>query len=835
MPTFYIGQHETSRQLPVSEHILRQAQECNYDMLTTPITTAAFHSKVLSLLARHKAQLEAGAAPVNLPAPLVPPLQPDDSLLAPEPHVTQLLACTSPWIDLTSPDPVIASLSRQVFSLEVAYAGFCGISNVIVRGPRLHGRGGGSGQDGVAQYARIIQEALNVSLCLNLQILMPFADPALLDEEIGDLSSFATVPEEEQTTEPRPDPLAQWDAWNVIRTVSRYNARISVALLLPRQLPPTPVQTRWFSEPLRLLIFPGTTFLKNAKGYPVLSKPHQALISKYMRLKQSPWILLSDVGPIPGLEDPEMRVDFASGILSPGAGDSPKVSGPATPTSPTPAEAARLHQSGSSTKKAKDHTPHLSYLRHLQRNQPARSAMERFGGGYQDYLQSPLQPLTDNLESITYEVFEKDPVKYAWYEDAMARALRDWRARGTSTSSPADDAVVIAVVGAGRGPLVTRALRAGESAGVPVRVFAVEKNPNAFVLLQRHNATVWGGRVELVKSDMRSWRGPVLPSSSFRPSISDDPFSDDDPGKQTHTETHGTVDILVSELLGSFADNELSPECLDGVQHVLAPTHGISIPSRYSAHLTPVAAPRLHADLNGRPAGAPASEPDPFETPYVVMLHAADYLATELITDPADPAPGTGVSNNLAVDAAAALPVVHEAWAFTHPLPAAVLEQAATRKGGGVGGGGAGGAMGGDGWNEHNARVARMRFRVGQRGVCHGLAGYFEAVLYDGGDGDGNDSEAGEGDGGKVELSTNPRTMERKSRDMTSWFPIFFPLKEPIYLPDNAELDVCMWRMTDDRKVWYEWLVESFVVLDARRVRLGVSDLHSSKKSGCLM
>lgn len=29
------------------------------------------------------------------------------------------------------------------------------------------------------------------------------------------------------------------------------------------------------------------------------------------------------------------------------------------------------------------------------------------------------------------------------------------------------------------------------------------------------------------------------------------------------------ADILVSELLGSFGDNELSPECLDGAQRYL--------------------------------------------------------------------------------------------------------------------------------------------------------------------------------------------------------------------------------------------------------------------------
>lgn len=40
-----------------------------------------------------------------------------------------------------------------------------------------------------------------------------------------------------------------------------------------------------------------------------------------------------------------------------------------------------------------------------------------------DYLQAPLQPLMDNLESQTYEAFEKDPVKYKQYERAIVKAL----------------------------------------------------------------------------------------------------------------------------------------------------------------------------------------------------------------------------------------------------------------------------------------------------------------------------------------------------------------------------------------------------------------------------
>lgn len=72
---------------------------------------------------------------------------------------------------------------------------------------------------------------------------------------------------------------------------------------------------------------------------------------------------------------------------------------------------------------------------------------------------------------------------------------------------------------------------------------------------------------------------------------------------------------------------------------------------------------------------------------------------------------------------------------------------------------------GGDGANEHNARYSRLKFVCKDRGVVNGIAGYFEAVLYDG------------GEGKLVELSTRPDTIDKKSKDMISWFPIYFPLK----------------------------------------------------------
>ena len=60
--------------------------------------------------------------------------------------------------------------------------------------------------------------------------------------------------------------------------------------------------------------------------------------------------------------------------------------------------------------------------------------------------------------------------------------------------------------------------------------------------LENLREEVWGDRVTVVAGDMRVWSAPEL------------------------------ADIIVSELLGSFGDNELSPECLDGAQKFLKGT-----------------------------------------------------------------------------------------------------------------------------------------------------------------------------------------------------------------------------------------------------------------------
>ncbi|KAL6719542.1 hypothetical protein ACLMJK_003783 [Lecanora helva] len=906
IPTIYIGQHDSER-TRVTPDLLQYAQSINYDMLTTPMTTPHFHARVLTLLSNHFNQLYA-ASEENSPVPTISSLSPVDTPLAPDEIVSQLLAVASPWIDLSSPDPVIYDISRQVLELEIAYAAFCGIGNVILPGPKLHH--GKLHGEGIMKYAYAIQEALSIGPYVQLSISLPMMDYPAEEDEAEDYKSLSAhargkylglLPDEyeefpteelEENAEGIPqsgapgksaifDFFGTWDAWNIVRTVCKYNSRLFVALAIPSQLPPPSVQSRWQSEPLRILNFRKKTFGENKSGYPALSPYHQSLLTRYLKIRQAPWLLLSDVDRISVVENHEVSLSSIDDSITTDAAPEP--------LSPTPADSTNLRRKKS--QKSRDPTPHLTYLRYLQRHQPPRDTIERFGAGYQDYLQAPLQPLTDNLESVTYEVFEKDPVKYDKYLLAIQQALCDWRDKNKPASGP-NGAIVVAVVGAGRGPLVTRALQASDSTGIPIELWAVEKNPNAYVLLQRHNEETWSHRVNLVQSDMRSWKGPVREKPTpFSPttrstttpgytgqwppprsSASDTscgtiehhpipasssastpyPTPHQPPQQPPQQQETYPIDIFISELLGSLGDNELSPECLDGILPLLNPSHGISIPHSYTAYLTPIAAPKLHADVSARTA-TDSSAPN---TPYVVLLHAIDYLSTTSRSFLPPPPPTSSPSKEneksktketpkTSPQIPRTVPNIQPAWSFTHtPTP---LNPTPPNN------------------NTHNTRSTRLHYNLRDRSVCHGLAGYFEAVLYPavtlGGEAAAHmpslpGNEGVEGTYSAVELSTNPVTMAEKSAGMMSWFPMFFPLKTPLHTPDFSTLTVTMFRKTDGRKVWYEWCVEAWSQPGGGgggrggwgggggkggrgrgrgRCRLGVSEVGSSKAGGCLM
>lgn len=613
----------------------------------------------------------------------VPALELDDILLLPGAHIRNVIALTAPWVELDSKNPRIAALSIQVLLREIAYATYCGVTYFIVCGPKR--------RTNIEQYAQAISRVLAAlpPYC-HLLIHLPFAEEDYISSRTGERV-------------PPSDYLSIWDVWNTIRTINNYPPNLSVVLQVPPKcnFPPV-VASRWYAEPVKMLMISSAIFVGNARGYPVLPKVTQALLFKFF--SKNPFLIISDVHD-------------------------------------------RDFQGGS--------TSYLLYARHLVKIRPKPSSIEAYSEGYNDLLQLPLQPLADNLESSTYEVFERDPVKYAQYEKAIYKALQDIH----------KPYIYVTVVGAGRGPLVERVLAAANNLGKTVHVFAIEKNESVCVHLMRRLQYEWTEQnVEIVRTDMRNWR-PV----GIR------------------------LSLIVSELLGSFGDNELSPECLDGLDtKTLLDVDGIMIPESYTAYFTPAMSATLYTTasnfkttgtpgsgvtISGRPGGTgglsngggnTGSSSATLQTPYVVMLNSVDFLS-----------PGQ----------------FGKAWTFSHPN---ILQEPGT--------------------NLHNTRKTKHTFTVPSQGMMHGIAGYFECILYR-----------------DVQLSTRPDTIDSKSKDMLSWFPMWFPLSTPLYVTEGCEVDVSLWRLTDNKRVWYEWAVETYIPggispgsKHRRRIRTGVSELHNS-------
>uniref|UniRef100_A0A673XAH9 Protein arginine N-methyltransferase 5 n=1 Tax=Salmo trutta TaxID=8032 RepID=A0A673XAH9_SALTR len=425
-----------------------------------------------------------------------------------------------------------------------------------------------------------------------------------------------------------------WAWWHSFRTLCDYNKRICLAIEVGENMPSDAVIDKWLGEPIKAAVLPTSIFLTNKKGFPVLSKPHQKIIFRLFKLE------------------------------------------------------AQFIFTGTSRHSEKDFRSYLQYLEYLNQNRPAPNAYELFAKGYEDYLQSPLQPLMDNLESQTYEVFEKDPIKYSQYQQAVYKCLLD----RVPEEQKATNTQVLMVLGAGRGPLVNASLRAAKQADRKLRIYAVEKNPNAVVTLENWKFEEWGDQVTVVSCDMREWAAPEK------------------------------ADIIVSELLGSFGDNELSPECLDGAQHFLK-DGGVSIPCSYTSFLAPLSSSKLYNEVRG----CRERDKDPechFETPYVVRLHNFHQLAEP-----------------------------KACFTFVHPTT-----------------------------DMNNNRYQCLRFSVGCNTVLHGFAGYFETTLY-----------------GDVTLSIKPETH---SPGMFSWFPILFPLKQPIPVTRDDDVVVRFWRCNNGKKVF---------------------------------
>ncbi|KAH9798414.1 protein arginine N-methyltransferase 1.5 [Citrus sinensis] len=644
------------------------------------------------------------------------PFAGSDLVLSPSQWSSHVVGKISSWIDLDSEDEILRTDSETTLKQEISWASHLSLQACLLPSPK-----GAS----CANYARIPLVKNDDDTTDFIPSVSTVTYAQILSWRIFSIHVYSRV---------RGD---SWELWNSFRLLCEHHSQLSVALDVLSSLPSANSLGRWLGEPVRAAIIHTDSFLTNARGYPCLSRRHQKLITGF--LNHSIQVVIS-------------------GKLNHGV--------------PSVSLDSALDHTGTNVESSQRHSlrPYLDYIAYLYQRMDPLPEQERFELSYRDFLQSPLQghnplfhiisdefctiefsnyylsfqPLMDNLEAQTYETFEKDSVKYIQYQRAIGNALVD-RVPDEEASSLT---TVLMVVGAGRGPLVRASLQAAEETGRKLKIYAVEKNPNAVVTLHSLvRLEGWEKTVTIVSCDMRCWDAPEK------------------------------ADILVSELLGSFGDNELSPECLDGAQRFLK-QDGISIPSSYTSFIQPVTASKLHNDVipclcaQVSPLEAISfsskcalalqvkSHKDVvhFETAYVVKVHSVARLA------PCEPV-----------------------FTFTHP-------NFSTKK--------------------SNQRYKKLRFEIPSdtgSAMVHGFAGYFDAMLY-------KDVHLG------IEPSTATPNMFSccasssvcfvesyfdTGLQIPAWFAIFFPLRTPVCIRPGSPLEVHFWRCCGSTKVWYEWCVAS--------------------------
>ena len=201
--------------------------DLQYDMLTTPITNDHFHTRINELISNN-------LLGSNISNVQVPPLEYLDTHLFPGDTTSSLLAFTSSWIDICSPDPLISGISKQILCMEVAYAVFCGIDFLFVQGPKLSHRDTTIQQDlatnNVVEYARTIQQCLGTGHRLQISIILPMSDDTGgKDENSAVLKTREQYLEDiEEEWPEQTDGFGTWDAWNAIRTFCNYHSRLYV-------------------------------------------------------------------------------------------------------------------------------------------------------------------------------------------------------------------------------------------------------------------------------------------------------------------------------------------------------------------------------------------------------------------------------------------------------------------------------------------------------------------------------------------------------------------------------------------------------------------------------
>lgn len=622
-----------------------------------------------------------------------------DTLNAPFPefHHTDLHPCldihnivglVSSWLELDNDDLIINEFSSQVLINELSYGHHLGIDKYMLSPPK--------NINNIQVYASNIAKILKLFPSIQISISLPMCqDYNESNKEFFDLYST-------------------WDTWNVIRTLCNYNENLHVSLGAPMTNIPSAVLDRWLHEPISFYLISVTKFISNAKSYPVLNKFNQLILWKMLQFKslELPVIILHGVDRI-GQENELVEYD--------------------------------------SNKKS----TYLSYIQHLVSiskkssfvpyiSEFILSELKDSGVSKQfinspAVLQCPLEPLTENLQDYTYNLFEKDSFKYEQYGRAFIKALIQLNKSWNLEEKPH-----ILFLGPGRGPLIDKFFDALEFLQTPSENFtitAIERNPAVMIYLKQRNSQLWKNNVNILNMDARDY------------------------DNSQYAALHSKVNMVISELIGSFGCNELMPECIDSISNsVFCDPHCVFIPQKLDCYVAPVLAPKywkLALKLS-------------FDKMYIPMIPEM-----ELFSERPEPVwsfvseskknnqhlqqTHQGSTNHNDSNSSDNVCTIDNAFSTNNLFR-----------------------------NKHNSRNSRISIQIEKKGTLHGLAGYFKAALFD-----------------DIEVSNLPK--EVGMRDCVSWLPAFFPLESPLNMFEGQEVSVFMQRICSGPNVWYEWSVQGFL------------------------
>ncbi|ODQ48502.1 hypothetical protein PICMEDRAFT_14063 [Pichia membranifaciens NRRL Y-2026] len=517
-------QHQTAYRLQTEEAFLNENLVNGYSVFLLPITNQLYKELCKSYFqswSKSPGEHEHSVDSLHVPNP---ELKHTD--ISTGKHVQHTVGLISSWIELDSDDIVISEFSFQAFYNEVSFANYLGIKTFMLSPPK--------NINNVQIFSSNIAKLLDLLPSIHITISLPMSQD-LQDKNLSYFDSYST-----------------WGMWNSIRLICNYHPSLSVSLGAPKSNIPSAILDRWLLEPIKFYLISASKFIPNAKCYPVLHKFNQLIIWKLIQYK--------------ALDPPVLMlhgVDRVKTTHSKHQNPSPNTMKEVDDNSKSTFLSYIQYIVNSSYKSDLLPRLHDFTIAALQKSGISKSTL------FSPYiLQSPIEPIVDNLENETYKVFEQDSFKYEQYERAIMKALVDLHSSWTSNSKPH-----ILFLGPGRGPLIDRFFSALDLLSVSSKDFiitAIERNPNVMILLNQKNVKYWNSEVRIVNADSRGYAH--LDYKARNPKFN----------------------MVISELIGSFGCNELMPECIDSISTAdLCDKNCIFIPQDLHCYVSPVFCPKL--------------------------------------------------------------------------------------------------------------------------------------------------------------------------------------------------------------------------------------------------